>query len=86
MGLHNKLKYSASTPPPRWADVCEAFEGLLQMFEGDSAGTCTGRFLIVSIGGRAKGLVCADPGSKKPISARGKTNNSLLSSHSSIMN
>ena len=36
-------------------------EGLGEMFEGDSADTCDVKFLLVSMGGRAKGLACADP-------------------------
>jgi hypothetical protein len=39
-------------------------EGLGEMFEGDSADMCAGKFPIVSMGGRAEGLVCADPGAK----------------------
>ena len=35
-------------------------EGLGEMFEGDSADTCAGKFLLVSMGGRAEGLACAD--------------------------
>jgi hypothetical protein len=37
------------------------------MFEGDSADTCSGKFPLVSMGGRAQGLVCADPGERKLI-------------------
>ena len=33
-------------------------EGLGEMFEG----TCAGKFSIVSMGGRAEGLACADLG------------------------
>ena len=36
-------------------------EGLGEMFEGDSADTCAGKFPLVSMGGRAEGLACADP-------------------------
>ena len=46
-------------------------EGLGEMFEGDSADMCAGKFLLVSMGGRAKGLACADPGARTPISASG---------------
>ena len=45
--------------------------GLGEMFEGDSADTCAGKFPLVSMGGRAEGLVCADPGVRTPISASG---------------
>jgi hypothetical protein len=36
-------------------------EGLGEMSEGDSADTCAGKFPLVSMGGRAEGLACADP-------------------------
>ena len=31
-------------------------EGLGEMFEGDSADTCAGKFPLVSMGGRVEGL------------------------------
>ena len=37
-------------------------EGLGEMFEGDSADTCAGKFQLVPMGGRAEDLACADPG------------------------
>ena len=46
-------------------------EGLGEMFEGDSADTCAGKILLVSMGGRAEGLACADPGARTPINASG---------------
>ena len=46
-------------------------EGLGEMFEGDSADTCAGKFPLVSMGGRAEGLACADPGARTPIGASG---------------
>ena len=46
-------------------------KGLGEMFEGDSADTCVGKFSLVSIGGRAEGLVCADPVARTPIGASG---------------
>ena len=46
-------------------------EGLGEMFEGDSADMCAGKFPLVSKGGRAEGLACADPGARTPISASG---------------
>ena len=46
-------------------------EGLGEMFEGDSADTCAGKFPLVSMGGRAEGLGCADPGARTPIGASG---------------
>ena len=47
------------------------FEGMGEMFEGDSADTCAEKFPLVSMGGRAEGLGCADPGARTPISATG---------------
>ena len=46
-------------------------DGLGELFEGDSANMCAGKFPLVSMGGRAEGLACADPGAKIPIGARG---------------
>ena len=46
-------------------------EGLGEMFEGDSADTCAGKFSLVSMGGRAEGLACADPGARTPIGSSG---------------
>ena len=48
-------------------------EGLGEMFEGDSADTCAGKFPLVSMGGRAEGLACADPGARTPIRASGNS-------------
>ena len=42
------------------------FEGLGEMFEGDSADTCAGKFPLMSMGGRAEGLTFADPGDMDP--------------------
>ena len=44
-------------------------EGLGEMFEGDSADTCAGKFPLVSMGGQAEGLACADPGVRTLIGA-----------------
>ena len=41
-------------------------EGLGEMFEGYSADTGAGKFPLVSMGGRAEGLTCADPGAGPP--------------------
>jgi hypothetical protein len=41
------------------------------MFEGDSADTGAGKFPLVSMGGRAEGLACADPGARTLIGASG---------------
>ena len=46
-------------------------EGFGEMFEGDSADMCAGKFPLVSLGGRAEGLACADPGARTPIGASG---------------
>ena len=42
-------------------------EGLVEKFEGGSADTCAGIFLLKSMGGRVEGIVCADLGAKTPI-------------------
>ena len=44
-------------------------EGLGEMFEYDSADMCAGKFLLVSMGGRAEGLAFADPEARTPIGA-----------------
>ena len=44
-------------------------EGLGEMFEGDSADMCAGKFPLVSMGGRADRQACAD-GERGPPSAR----------------
>ena len=46
-------------------------EGLGEIFEGDSADMCTGKFPLKLMGGRAKGLACADPGARPPFSISG---------------
>ena len=63
-------------------------EGLGEMFEGDSADMCAGKFPLVSMGGRAEGVPCADPGARTKLSKSNaydlyakktfdKTNNSI---------
>ena len=47
------------------------FEGLGEMFKGYSADTRAGKFPLVSMGGRAEGLACADPGARTPIGVSG---------------
>ena len=42
-----------------------------ELFEGHSADTGAGKFLLVSMGGRAECLACADPGARTPIGASG---------------
>ena len=49
-------------------------EGLGEMFEGYSADTRGGKIPLVSMGGRAEGLGCADPGARTPIGASGNFN------------
>jgi hypothetical protein len=44
-------------------------EGLGEVFKGDSADTCAGKFPLVSMGRRANGQACAD-GERGPPSAR----------------
>jgi hypothetical protein len=61
-------------------------EGLGEMFEGDSADTCAGKFPLVSMGGQTEGLVCADPGVRTPIGASGIPFLLLLSLHTVVQN
>jgi hypothetical protein len=49
-----------------------------ELFEGDSADTCAGKFPLVSMGGRAEGLACADPEARTPIGASGNSFSFLL--------
>ena len=42
-------------------------EGLWEIFEGDLADMCAGKFPLVSMRGRAEGLTCADLGARTPI-------------------
>ena len=49
-------------------------ERLGEMFEGDSADTCGGKFPLILMGGQAQGLACADPGARTPISVSGNLN------------
>ena len=44
-------------------------EGLGEVFKGDSADMCAGKFPLVSMGGRADRQACAD-GERGPPSAR----------------
>jgi hypothetical protein len=41
------------------------------MIEGYSADTGAGKFPLASMGVRAEGLACADPGARTPVSAIG---------------
>ena len=58
-------------------------KGLGEIFEGDSADMFARKFLLVSMGGRAEGLVCADPGPRTPIGASG--NNDIFSMQDFIL-
>ena len=44
-------------------------EGMGEVFKGDSADMCAGKFPLVSMGGRANGQACAD-GERGPPSAQ----------------
>ena len=46
-------------------------ERLGEMFKGDSADMCVGKFPLVSMGSQAEGLACEDPGARAPIGASG---------------
>ena len=48
-------------------------KGLGEMFEGDSADMCAGKFPLVLMGGRAEGPACADPGVRTPIGDSGNS-------------
>ena len=53
-------------------------EGLGEMFEGDSADMCAGKFPLILMGGRAEGLACADLGAMTPIGASRNLNQKQL--------
>jgi hypothetical protein len=57
-------------------------EELEEMFEGDSADMCAGKFSLTSMGGCAEGLACADPGARTPIGVSG--NFFLISANSFV--
>ena len=44
-------------------------DGLGEMFEGNSADTRAGKFMLVPMGGWAEGPACADTGARTPIGA-----------------
>ena len=48
-------------------------EGLGEMFEGDSADMCAGKFPLMLMGGQAEGLACVDPGTRTPIGVSGNS-------------
>ena len=43
------------------------FEGVREMFVGDSADMSARKCPLESMGGRAEGLACADPGGEPPL-------------------
>ena len=45
-----------------------AFEGLGKVFEGDFANMCAVKFTLMSMGVRAEGLACSDPGARTHFS------------------
>ena len=49
----------------------ETSERLGGMYEGASVDICCGKFPLMSMGGRAEGLACADPGARTPIGMSG---------------
>ena len=51
--------------------ICITFRNFFEHFEGDSAETCAGKFPLMSMGGWAEGLACADPGVRTPIGVSG---------------
>ena len=53
-------------------------EGLGEMFKGDSADTCGEKFPLMSMGGRAEGLVCEDPGARTPIGMSGSFSSMVI--------
>ena len=59
-------------------------KGLGEKFEGDSADMCSGKFSLVSLGCRAEGLTCADPGARTPIGASGIASFEIQSSKNVI--
>jgi hypothetical protein len=50
--------------PKKFRTLDMASEGLGEIFEGDSADTCTGKFPLMLMGGQVEGLACADPGTR----------------------
>ena len=53
------------------ASLYMPYQGLGEMFEGDSADMSAEKFPLTSMGGRAEGLACADPGARTPIGVSG---------------
>ena len=57
------------------------FEGLGEMFEGDSADTIGGKFPLMLMGGQAESLACAKPEARTPIGMSGN----LISKHNFLL-
>jgi hypothetical protein len=60
---------------PQTSDMTS--EGLGEMFEGDSADMCDGKFPLMLMSGRTESLACADPGTRTPIGMSGNSNTTL---------
>ena len=58
-------------PPGPLGTIFRFLLGFFENFEGDSAETCAGKFPLMSMGGWAEGLACADPGARTPIGVSG---------------
>ena len=54
-----------------FSKVVLGFLNFGNMFEGYSADTFAGKFLLMLMGGRVEGLACADPGVGTPIGVSG---------------
>ena len=74
-GMQNLKSGSLLFEPQKWITSDLTSEGLGEMFECDSADTCAEKFPLVSMGGRAEGLACAEPGARTPIGASGNLYN-----------
>ena len=61
------------------------YGGLGEMFKGDSADTCGGKFPFMPMGGRAEGLLCADPGARTPIGVSRNFESCLFSQKYTIL-
>ena len=46
-------------------------EGLGETFDGDFTDMCAGKFPLMSMGGQAEGLACADVEARTPIGVSG---------------
>ena len=55
------------------------------MFDDDSSDLCARNFPLMSMGGRAEGLACADLGARTPIGVSGNFI-SVVTAHSMVNN